>query len=203
MSILQELWYGNIRPNEDKVITDEEKKLVSLIARHHETLSSSLKNDELNVFEKYVDCFTEYASLIEAQAFEIGFKLALKLLKEQPELVYTPAITIVINDLTRLLANMLSLSAEKKMKSLNSQSIDQKQMQMILDKKQARGQRDGVSKNDKKEVDESKSQNASQNLEALFELGAMMIRKAVSHNNDYDTDYESNYEEEQGFDLTM
>ena len=62
MSILQELWYGNIRPNEDKVITDEEKELVSLIARHHETLSSSLKN-------------------------------------------------------------MLSLSAEKKMKSLNSQSI--------------------------------------------------------------------------------
>ena len=112
-------------------------------------------------------------------------------------------VTNVINDLTRLLANMLSLSAEKKMKSLNSQSIDQKQMQMILDKKQARGQRDGVSKNDKKEVDESKSQTASQNLEALFELGAMMIRKAVSHNNDYDTDYESNYEEEQGFDLTM
>lgn len=97
----------------------------------------------------------------------------------------------------------VSLSAEKKMKSLNSQSIDQKQMQIILDKKQARGQRDGVSKNDKKEVDESKSQTASQNLEALFELGAMMIRKVVSHNNDYDTDYESNYEEEQGFDLTM
>lgn len=46
MSTLQELWYGNIRPNEDKVITDEEKEL------------------------------------IEAQAFEIGFKLALKLLKE-------------------------------------------------------------------------------------------------------------------------
>ena len=43
MNILQELWYGNIRPNEDKVITDEEKELVSLI---------------------------------ECQAFEIGFKLA-------------------------------------------------------------------------------------------------------------------------------
>ena len=51
--------------------------MIELIARHHETLSSSLKNDDLNVFEKYVDCFTEYASLIEAQAFEIGFKLAL------------------------------------------------------------------------------------------------------------------------------
>ena len=75
MSILQELWYGNIIPNEDKVITDEEKRLIELIARHHETLSSSLKNDDLNVFEKYADCFTEYASLIEAQAFEIGFRV--------------------------------------------------------------------------------------------------------------------------------
>ena len=56
MSTLQDLWYGNIRPNEDKVITDEEKKLIELIARHHETLSSSLKNEDLIVFEKYVDC---------------------------------------------------------------------------------------------------------------------------------------------------
>ena len=51
MTTLQELWYGNIRPNEDKVISDEEKELVSLIAKHHETLSSSLKNDDLNEFE--------------------------------------------------------------------------------------------------------------------------------------------------------
>ncbi len=76
MTTLQELWYGNIRPNEDKIITDEGKELVLLIARHHETLSSSLKNDDLKVFEKYADCFTEYASLIKAQAFEIDFRLA-------------------------------------------------------------------------------------------------------------------------------
>ena len=47
MSILQELWYRNIRSNEDKVISDEEKELVSLI---------------------------------ECQAFEIGFMLAVKML---------------------------------------------------------------------------------------------------------------------------
>lgn len=57
MLMLQELWHGNIRPNEDKIISDEEKRLVELIARHHETLSSSLRNDDLVVFEKYVDCF--------------------------------------------------------------------------------------------------------------------------------------------------
>ena len=82
MTTLQDLWYSNIRPNEDKVITEEEKELVELIARHYETLSSSLKNDDLDVFEKYVDCFTEYASLIECQAFEIEFKLAVKILTE-------------------------------------------------------------------------------------------------------------------------
>lgn len=80
MSILQELWYGNIRPNEDKVITEEEKKLVQLIAWHYETLSSSLKDDKLETLKKYAECFTEYAMLIESQAFEIGFKLAAKLL---------------------------------------------------------------------------------------------------------------------------
>ena len=73
MSILQELWYGNIRPNEDKVITDEKKELIELIAKHHETLSSSLKDNDLIVFEKYVDCFTEYASLIECQAFILKY----------------------------------------------------------------------------------------------------------------------------------
>ena len=82
MTTLQNLWYGNIRSNEDKVITEEEKRLVSLIALHHETLFSALKNDNLDVFEKYVDCFTQYASPIECQAFEIGFELAVELLKE-------------------------------------------------------------------------------------------------------------------------
>ena len=82
MTTLQDLWYVNIRPNEDKVITDEEKRLVESIARHHETLSSSLKDNDLKVFEKYVDCFMEYASLIERQAFEIGFKFAVELLKK-------------------------------------------------------------------------------------------------------------------------
>lgn len=80
MTTLQKLWYGNIRPYEDKIISDEEKKLIELIARHHETLSSSLKNNDLDVFEKYADCFTEYASLIECQAFEIGFRLAVNML---------------------------------------------------------------------------------------------------------------------------
>ncbi len=82
MSVIQDLWYGNINPNEDKVITEEEKKLVQLMARHYESLSSSLKEDELETFKKYAECFMEYATLVESQAFEIGFRLAVKLLTE-------------------------------------------------------------------------------------------------------------------------
>ena len=53
---------------------------LSLDITKHYPLPS--KNNDLKVFEKYVDCFTEYSSLIECQTFEIGFKLAVKLLKE-------------------------------------------------------------------------------------------------------------------------
>ena len=82
MSILEELWYGNIKPCEDRVISDEEKKLIELMARHQEYLTSKLKDKELDAFKKYVECCDEYTSLIECQVFEIGFKLAVRLLTE-------------------------------------------------------------------------------------------------------------------------
>lgn len=83
MSTIKELWFGNINPNENKVITDEEKRLVELMARYQEKLNSSLKNNELDSFKKFVECAEEYSMLTEAQAFEIGFKLAIALLKEE------------------------------------------------------------------------------------------------------------------------
>ena len=82
MSMLKELWYGNIKPCEDKEISIEEKELVELMARHQEYLISKLKDKELDVFKKYVECVDEYTSLVECQAFEMGFELAVRLLTE-------------------------------------------------------------------------------------------------------------------------
>ena len=82
MSILEELWYGNINPSEDREISDAEKELVELIARHQEYLTSTLKDKELEEFKKYIECVDEYTSMVECQAFEIGFKLAIELLTE-------------------------------------------------------------------------------------------------------------------------
>lgn len=82
MSTLQELWFGNVNPNEDKVITDEEQRLVELMAIHQEKLLSTLSNDDLDSFKKFVECSDEYSSLTGAQAFEIGFKLGVKFFEE-------------------------------------------------------------------------------------------------------------------------
>lgn len=82
MSILQDLWYGNINPSENRDISNEEKKLVELMARHQEYLTSKLKDKELDLFQKLIECSDEYTSLVECQAFEIGFKLAVRLLTE-------------------------------------------------------------------------------------------------------------------------
>lgn len=82
MSILEELWYGNINPSDERDISDEEKKLVELMARHQEYLTSKLKDKELDEFQKYIKCSNEYTSLVECRAFEIGFKLAVRFLTE-------------------------------------------------------------------------------------------------------------------------
>lgn len=52
------------------------------MARHQEYLASRLKEKELDAFKKYVECCKEYTSLVEYQAFEIGFQLAVRLLTE-------------------------------------------------------------------------------------------------------------------------
>lgn len=82
MSILEELWYGNINPSDERDISDEEKKLVELMARHQEYLTSKLKDKELDEFKEYVECYDEYTSMVECRAFEIGFKLAIKILTQ-------------------------------------------------------------------------------------------------------------------------
>lgn len=50
---------------------------------HQEKLLSTLSNDDLDTFKKFIECSDEYSMLIEAQAFKIGFNLAVKILTEK------------------------------------------------------------------------------------------------------------------------
>ena len=81
--IIQELWHGNIVPQEDsRNNTKEMKELISYIARHDEDLEKLLTEEQKAIFEKYQDCWNEYVSLAEAAIFEYAFKLGARIATE-------------------------------------------------------------------------------------------------------------------------
>ena len=79
-SIINELWHGNIVPQEDsRNNTKEMKELLSYMSRHHEDLEKTLSDEQKEIFEKFHDCWSEYMSLGEAAIFEYAFKLGMKI----------------------------------------------------------------------------------------------------------------------------
>ena len=82
-NMINELWHGNIVPQEDsRNNTKEMKELISYIARHDEDLEKLLTEEQKAIFEKYQDCWNEYVSLAEAAIFEHAFKLGARLAME-------------------------------------------------------------------------------------------------------------------------
>ena len=79
-SIINELWHGNIIPQEDSRTNSKEmKELLGYMARHHEDLEKSFSNEQKETFEKFHDCWSEYMSLAEAAIFEYAFKLGMQI----------------------------------------------------------------------------------------------------------------------------
>ena len=80
MSMIKELWHGNIAPQEDSITnTKEMKKLLGYIARHHEDLEKTFTDEQKEIFDKFHDCWSEYMSLAEAAIFEYAFKLGMRI----------------------------------------------------------------------------------------------------------------------------
>ena len=80
MNVINELWHGNIVPQEDsQTNTKEMKELISYIARHDEALEKLLTEEQKAIFEKYQDCWNEYVSLAEAAIFEYAFKIGMQI----------------------------------------------------------------------------------------------------------------------------
>ena len=79
-SIINELWHGNIIPQEDSRTNSKEmKELLVYMSRHHEDLEKSFSNEQKEIFEKFHDCWSEYMSLGEAAIFEYAFKLGARI----------------------------------------------------------------------------------------------------------------------------
>ena len=78
---IEELWRGNIIPYEDSRTNSKEmKELLGYIARHHEDLEKSFTDEQKEIFEKFHDCWSEYASLAEEAIFVYAFKLGGRLM---------------------------------------------------------------------------------------------------------------------------
>ena len=77
---IQELWHGNIVPQEDSRTNSKAmKELMGYIARHSEDLGKLLNEEQQEIFEKFHDCLDEYVSIAEAAIFEYAFKLGMQI----------------------------------------------------------------------------------------------------------------------------
>lgn len=80
---LEELWHGNVSPQEDsRNNTPEMKQLMEYMARHHDDLLKSMNEEQKDIFERFDDCWSEYASLAEEAIFVYAFRLGAKTMLE-------------------------------------------------------------------------------------------------------------------------
>ena len=74
-STLEELWHGNISPETDsRTNTPEMKRLMEYMARHHDDLITTMTDEQKDIFERFDDCWSEYASLAEEAIFVYAFR---------------------------------------------------------------------------------------------------------------------------------
>lgn len=79
-SILEELFYGNICPNTDCRSYDKEtKQLMGYIADHHDSLLSTLNDQQKETLEKFDDCYNELTDINEREIFVYAFKLGMRI----------------------------------------------------------------------------------------------------------------------------
>ena len=82
-SMIAELWQGNICPQTDSRNNSlEMKQLMEYMARHHDDLKKTMSEEQIEIFEKFDDCWSEYASKAEKAIFSYAFKLGARLMLE-------------------------------------------------------------------------------------------------------------------------
>ncbi len=78
-SIIEEMWYGNVSPNDCRGLTKEEKKLMGYVAEHHDRLEATLTDKQKEFFEKYDDCFSRLMAENEREIFKYAFCLGARI----------------------------------------------------------------------------------------------------------------------------
>nr|WP_303786128.1 DUF6809 family protein [Ruminococcus bromii] len=75
MDTLEDLYYGNLLPQEKvSKLDDEMKELIGLLNRNEEKLTATLSDEQKETFENK-DCNREISEICERNAFLNGFRL--------------------------------------------------------------------------------------------------------------------------------
>ena len=83
MSIIEDLWYGNISPCErDIKRSSEYADVLERIVQLEADLYARLNDEEKEILEKFVNCTNEMCCISERDMFVQGFMLGAKLIIE-------------------------------------------------------------------------------------------------------------------------
>ena len=77
--IIEELFYGNLEPQElTTEITPRLKKKLNVLVKKEEELSAMLPEKEKELFANYVSAYNEFSSISIADGFVSGFRFGAK-----------------------------------------------------------------------------------------------------------------------------
>ena len=80
---LEDLYYGNIIPNEQQMIPDSElKRAVDRVAKYEKQLMERLKEAEQEILTKLIRSQHEIDSITALENFIFGFRLGVRLMAE-------------------------------------------------------------------------------------------------------------------------
>ena len=83
MSIIEDLWYGNIAPWEREIKRSSEyADVLERIVQIEADLHARLNDEEKELLERFVDCSNELCCISEREMFVQGFMLGAKLIIE-------------------------------------------------------------------------------------------------------------------------
>ena len=80
---LEDLYFGNITPNEQKMAPDSElKKAVDRVSRYESQLTERLGEDEQTILTKLIRSQHEIESITALENFILGFRLGIRIMAE-------------------------------------------------------------------------------------------------------------------------
>ena len=86
-SVLEELYYGNIRPFANhRQVSEEKQKVLQKMEDYRNQLLDSLTAEQKHLLEEYESCASEITSKTECEIFIDGFQLGTRLALELLEM---------------------------------------------------------------------------------------------------------------------